>query len=197
MRSVVTLTTNALLGGLFTGSIIHTINHFTDFMKKHSPHQYKSHLDAKDALRSTIQSGAIRGSFEWGKRTFCASLVFAYGCHVIQIYYPICGYSTWWCWLIVCKICFVLAAQIDMEFPTGDSEQNRLAWTYRSGCCWRCCSRCITQWSEATGIEWNQTKRCQNPSTKCYYEEYIYRISIWCCISCYFRNSTNAESTAS
>lgn len=71
------ITTQASIGSTISGAVIHSMNQFVDFMKTNRPQQYDSHMDAKDALRKVLERGGVLGALEWGKRTFCVSLVFA------------------------------------------------------------------------------------------------------------------------
>lgn len=76
-KSILLISSHGMLAGLAVGGIMHSLNHFTDFMKKFIPSQYKDHWEAKDALRKKLQVGSTAGALAWSKRTFSASLVFA------------------------------------------------------------------------------------------------------------------------
>lgn len=77
IKSIILLTSHGLLAGVAVGGVMHSMHHFTDFMKTFIPSQYKDHWEAKDVFRKKLQVGSTAGALAWGSRTVAASFAFA------------------------------------------------------------------------------------------------------------------------
>lgn len=63
--------------GVTVGGLIHSKNHYMDFMENASASKYKWHTDAKADLSSRMVRGAMRGAYVWGVKSLAVSTSFA------------------------------------------------------------------------------------------------------------------------
>lgn len=77
LSSFVSIIQGGIVLGVTVGGLIHSKNHYMDFMENASASKYKWHTDAKADLSSRMVRGAMRGAYVWGVKSLAVSTSFA------------------------------------------------------------------------------------------------------------------------